>query len=118
MRALDRFIADQRIELTELHIEPGSDRRDVLDIRFLNIGPIAEIEPADKIRIAPGIEFHAEPGALFPASIGLAFLLQHKLRQIRSKLVRIHVKNAKLVDLIGRVIEVLRIGTFKISIES
>ena len=117
MRAFDDFIADQGIELTELYIESIPNRRDVLHIEFLKVGPRAEIDTADKIRITPGVELHLEAGTILPIAACLCFFLQNKLSKIRPKLIRVYIENAKLVDAAGRVIEILCVGPIEIAIE-
>ncbi len=88
-----------------------------MNIELLKVRIGAQIDAADKGGIFPGIEFDFKPGSIQPITGGLRLPFKDKLGKIRPKLVRIYVKDAELIDPVGGIVEVLRVGAFEISVE-
>ena len=57
-----------------------------------------------------------EASAIQPVRGGLGLSLKDKLRQVRTKLVRIDVEDTQFVDAVRRIVEVLRVGAVEIPI--
>jgi hypothetical protein len=89
-----------------------------LTIEFLKVRPGTQIHPADVTRIASRIEFNAKAEPIESRTTTVRCPLQHKLGHVRPKLIGVYVKNAELIDTVGRVIEILRIRALKVAIEA
>ena len=82
------------------------------------ISSCVTVQATDEIGIATGIEFHMKSQSIPAGPAGLRLTLQHKLGEVRPELIRIHIEDAKLVDVVRRIVEVLCVRAFEIPVKT